>query len=275
MADLVSIVMPACNNARHVACSIRSVRAQTHGNWELLFVDDGSTDGTADIAESFGDPRIKVFRNGRNCGAALSRNRALREASGKWIAFLDADDWWHPDKLERQLRFMRETGHVFTCTDYRRNLDGVWESAIQTGPSVLTKWGMYRYCYIFTGSVVYERGKIGLVQITDLKKNNDYAMWLKIAGKADCHRLPECLAFYIKHPNSISSGSKFRLVRWHYILFRQGQGFGPFVSVLLTLNNLFFGIFKKLLCKRATTETDRRMTEETEAVCRPRVEETP
>ena len=83
MDDLVSIVMPAYDNARYVGDTIRSVLAQTYGNWELLFVDDCSTDGTVDIAESFGDPRIRIFRNEKNSGAALSRNRALREAKGK------------------------------------------------------------------------------------------------------------------------------------------------------------------------------------------------
>ena len=266
MADLVSIVMPAYNNERHVAGSIRSVLAQTHRDWELLFVDDASTDRTEEIAESFGDARIRIFRNGQNSGAALSRNRALREARGKWVAFLDADDWWHPRKLERQLAFMQRHGHAFSCTDYRRKT-GSWDDFAITGPKVLGKWGMYRYCYVFTGSVMYDRETIGLVQIADLKKNNDYAMWLQIVGKADCHRLPECLAFYIKHGNSISSGSKFKLIRWHYLLFRRGRGFGPVVSSLLTLNNLVFGVFKKWLCKRRLTEEDRRMTEETEAIC--------
>lgn len=272
MSDLVSIVMPAYNNEAYVAASVRTVLAQTHRNWELLFVDDASADRTVEIVEAFRDPRIRVFRNGKNQGAALSRNRALREAKGKWIAFLDADDWWHPEKLERQLRFMKEKDYAFTCTDHRRNAGGRWADSARTGPMRLTKRGMYRYCYIYTGTVMFDREKIGLVQIADLKKNNDYAMWLKIVEKADCHRLPECLAFYIKHGGSISSGSKIKLVRWHYALFRRGQGFGPCVSALLTANNLFFGIFKKLFCQRALTEEDCRRTEEAEAIAKQVVE---
>ncbi|MBR4251681.1 MAG: glycosyltransferase family 2 protein [Kiritimatiellae bacterium] len=267
MSELVSIVMPAYNNGEYVGATVRTVLAQTYRNWELLFVDDASTDRTAEIVASFHDPRIRIFRNEKNLGAALSRNRALREAKGKWIAFLDADDWWHPKKLERQLRFMQETGHSFTCTDHRRNAGGKWADAIQTGPLLLTKRKLYRYCYIYTGTVMYDRDQIGLVQIADLKKNNDYAMWLKIIEKADCHRLPECLSFYIKHGGSISSGNKIKLIRWHYALFNQGQGFGPVVSALLTLNNLVFGILKKTFCRRKVNEKDRRMTEETQAIC--------
>lgn len=269
MSDLVSIVMPAYNDEAYVGASVRTVLAQTHRNWELLFVDDASVDRTAGIVESFRDTRIRLFRNEKNQGAALSRNRALREAKGKWIAFLDADDWWHPEKLERQLRFMRERDYAFTCTDHRRCVEGKWADSVRTGPMRLTKRGMYRYCYIYTGTVMFDRKKIGLVQIADLKKNNDYAMWLKIIEKADCYRLPECLSFYIKHGGSISSGSKLKLIRWHYALFRKGQGFGPFVSALLTANNLFFGIFKKLFCQRTLTAEDSRRTKEAEAIANP------
>lgn len=272
MSDLVSIVMPAYNNERYVGAAIRTVLAQTHRDWELLFVDDASTDSTVEIVESFHDSRIRIFRNAQNQGAALSRNRALREARGKWIAFLDADDWWHPEKLERQLSFMKKNGHAFSCTDLRRNADGKWDKVIHTGPLHVGKWRMYCYCYFSTITVMFDREKIGLVQIANLKKNNDYAMWLKIIDKSDCHRLQECLSFYIKHGGSISSGSKRKLIRWHYALFRKGQGFSPLVSVLLTLNNLFFGVAKKGLCNRSVTKEDSRFTEETEAICTGRLE---
>lgn len=267
MGELVSIVMPAYNNEEYVAGAIRSVLAQTHRDWELLFVDDCSTDRTLEIVRRFRDSRIRIFRNEINSGAALSRNRGLREAQGKWIAFLDADDWWHPEKLARQLAFMDHGGHSFSCTDYRIQLNGVWQDVVWTGPLVTNKWRMYNYAYFSTITVMYDREKVGLIQIADLKKNNDYAMWLKIIEKARCHRLPECLSFYIKHDGSISSGSKLKLIRWHYALFRQGQGFGPAVSSLLTLNNLFFGVVKKCFCKRVTTEEDCRMTETTETIC--------
>ncbi len=267
MEDLVSIVMPAYNNEQYVKAAIQSVLAQTHRNWELLFIDDCSTDRTLEIAAGFRDSRIRILRNEKNSGAALSRNRGLREARGKWIAFLDAEDWWHPEKLERQLKFMRETGAVFSCTDYRIKLNGTWQDVVCTGPLRVNKWRMYNYAYFSTITVIYDREKVGLVQIADLRKNNDYAMWLKIIEKADCIRLPECLSFYIKHEGSISSGRKYKLIRWHYVLFRQGQGFGPVVSALLTLNNLFFGVLKKTFCIRKVNGEDRRLTEETETAC--------
>lgn len=267
MDDLVSIVMPAYNNARYVGATIRSVLAQTYRNWELLFVDDCSTDGTGDIAGSFADPRIRIFRNEKNSGAALSRNRALREAKGKWVAFLDGDDWWHPEKLERQLEFMKRGGYAFSCTDYRIQLNGVWQNEVWTGPAVQDKKKMYKYNYFSTITVIYDRERIGLLQIADLRKRNDYLLWLHAIEKAPCHRLPQCLSFYIKHDGSLTTGiSKWKLMQWHYILFRKGLGMNPVASAFLGARNIFYGIRKRLTCGRPVNEDDERLTRETEQV---------
>ncbi len=103
---LVSIIMPNYNGEKYLKETIESVLLQTYANWELLFVDDCSTDNSLKIVKSYGDPRIKVFQNDTNSGAAVSRNLALRKAMGKWIAFLDSDDVWFSEKLEKQLAFM-------------------------------------------------------------------------------------------------------------------------------------------------------------------------
>lgn len=97
---LVSIIMPSWNTERFIAETIQSVINQTYTNWELLIVDDCSTDNTDEVVASFKDDRIKYFHNEKNSGAALTRNRAMREARGEWIAFLDSDDLWMPEKLE-------------------------------------------------------------------------------------------------------------------------------------------------------------------------------
>ena len=97
---------------------------------------------------------------------------------------------------------------------------------------------------------MYDQTKIGLIQIEDLKKHNDYAMWLKIIEKSNCYRLPECLSYYIKHENSISSGNKLKLIKYHYILFRKGMKKGVISSIVLTIRNLFFGIIKKIKYKK-------------------------
>lgn len=254
MGDLVSIIMPSYNTAQYISDSIKSIQAQTYDNWELIIVDDCSTDNSIDVIKAFNDSRIILLKNAKNSGAALSRNYALREAKGRWIAFLDSDDTWAPEKLEKQIQFMLENHYAFTFTDYRICLNGEWMPYINTGPMVVNKRKMYDYCYFSTITVMYEREKIGLIQIADLKKNNDYAIWLKAIEKSNAYRLPECLSYYIKHEGSVSSGSKIKLIKWHYLLFKEGLGKSTVLSVLLTANNLVHGAWKKIFYKKKINE---------------------
>ena len=253
MNGLVSIIMPSYNTAKYIADSIKSVQAQTYSNWELIIVDDCSNDNSIEVINSFSEPRIVLLQNEKNSGAAVSRNYALREAKGKWIAFLDSDDTWHPEKLEKQIRFMEENDYSFTFTDYRICVNGEWMPYINIGPNIVTKKRMYDYCYFSTITVMYDREKIGLVQIADLRKNNDYAMWLQAIEKSNAYRLAECLAYYIKHDGSVSSGSKIKLIKWHYKLFREGLSKSIPVSVILTVNNLVHGVWKKIYYKEKIT----------------------
>lgn len=246
MNDLVSIIMPSYNTAEYIAASIESVIQQSYPHWELIIVDDCSTDNSVEVIRSFDDSRIILLQNETNSGAALSRNYALREAKGKWIAFLDSDDLWAPEKLEKQLSFMTENNYSFTYTDYRMCVNGKWLPYINTGPDMVNKRKMYQYCYFSTITVMYDRDVIGLIQIKDIRKNNDYAMWLKAIEKSDAHRLPECLSFYIKHDDSITGGSKFNLIKWHYRLFRNVMEKDPVSACALTVNNLIFGVWKKI-----------------------------
>lgn len=244
--DLVSIIMPSYNSEDYISATIQSVQAQTYQKWELLIVDDCSLDRTVPIIKQMNDHRIRLFINDKNSGAALSRNRALREAKGRWIAFLDSDDLWVPQKLERQLQFMKNQGYAFTFTDYRIQLNGRWLPYIMTAPNIVTRRKMYDYCYFSTITVMYDQTKIGLIQVEDLRKNNDYAMWLKAVERVNCYRFPECLSYYIKHEGSVSSGKKIKLVQWHYILFRKGLHKTRVMSCILTMNNLFHGMIKKI-----------------------------
>ncbi len=245
--ELVSIITPSYNTGAYIAETIKSVLAQTYTNWEMIIVDDCSTDNTDEVVTRFSDSRIKYLKNKRNSGAAISRNYALREAKGKWIAFLDSDDLWLPEKLEKQISFMKENGYKFTFTDYRIVYpDKKWSPYIYTGPDKITKHMMYRYCYFSTITVIYDREYVGLIQIADIKKNNDYAMWLKVIQKTNCYRMPECLSIYCKRENSISSGSKVKLIKHHYIMFRKALLMSPILASICTINNLFWGIHKKL-----------------------------
>lgn len=243
---LVSVIMPAYNTGQYISASIRSVISQSYNNWELIIVDDCSTDDTCEKISGFQDQRIKYYRNSTHSGAALSRNYALRKAKGKWVAFLDSDDLWVPEKLERQLNFMIENNYAFTFTDYRVCWHGKWESYIHTGPLIITKKILYEYGYFFTSTVIYDRRKIGLIQIQNLKRRNDYAMWFHVVDKFLCYRMPECLSFYIKHEGSVSSVSKWELTKWYYKMYRLELKKGRVLAALCTMNNLAHGPVKKL-----------------------------
>ena len=116
--ELVSIIMPSYNTGKFIKETINSVISQTYSNWELIIVDDCSTDNTDEILKNINDDRIIYLKNEKNSGAAVSRNKALREAKGRWMAFLDSDDLWVPQKLEKQIKFMKGNGYYFTYTNY-------------------------------------------------------------------------------------------------------------------------------------------------------------
>ena len=246
--------MPSYNTAKYIRDSIDSVLCQTYENWELIIIDDCSPDNSNEIIESYHDSRIRLLKNSSNVGAALSRNYGLREAKGRYIAFIDSDDIWVKEKLQKQLAFIKENSYAFVFSDYRICTNGVWEKVVRTAPNKVDKRRIYNYCYFSTITVLYDAEKVGLIQIADLKKNNDYAMWVQALTKVDAYRQPECLAFYIKHGDSISSGSKFKLIKHHYYLWRYGVGKNRFISMLLTINNLFHGVLKKLIFKRKCNE---------------------
>lgn len=251
MNDLVSIITPSYNTASFIEDTIKSVLNQTYTNWEMIIVDDCSTDNTKEIVQKYLlDNRIKYYENEKNSGAAISRNTALKQAKGRWIAFLDSDDLWDEKKLEEQIRFMKTHNYYFSYTNYREidEKNTILNSLI-TGPSFINKRRMFQYCWPGCLTVMYDAKKVGLIQIEDLKKNNDYAIWLKVIQKENCFLLNETLASYRKRTGSISNHSKFKLIKHHYYLFRYGEKKNVFVSSLLTLQNLFFGFIKKIKYK--------------------------
>lgn len=245
---LVSIIMPSYNTAEYINDSVNSVIAQTYQNWELIIVDDCSTDNTDEIVVFFSDSRIRYIKNEKNCGAAYSRNRALREAKGKWIAFLDSDDIWLPEKLEKQIDFMTDNNYHFSYTKYEEiNEEGLKTGIVVSGPKRITERRMKNYCWPGCLTVMYDSEYVGLIQIENIKKNNDYAMWLKVSKKAVCFLLSDILAEYRRgRSGSISTNGVLTMVKWHYRLFREAEKKGVFVSLLNTARNLFWGMIKKL-----------------------------
>ena len=247
---LVSIITPSWNCGRFVEETIQSILAQTYTNWELLFEDDFSTDDTRELVMRYAavDPRIKYACNPKNSGAAISRNNSLQRATGRWMAFLDSDDLWLPEKLEKQLQFMVDNHYAFTYHEYTEideqgNDLGVYVS----GPSHITDKGMYAFCWVGCLTVMYDTQKVGLIQIADIMKNNDYAMWLKVIQSADCYLLPKCLANYRRgRKGSISTHGYIELMRWHYRLFRRVENKTRLTAIGLTMINMICGLYKKI-----------------------------
>lgn len=245
--ELVSIIMPTYNCGRFIRESIDSVFAQSYTNWELIIVDDCSTDNTAEIVAAYKDSRIHYLRNEQNMGAALTRNKALREAKGRYVAFLDSDDLWLPEKLKKQIAFMEQNGYAFTYHEYTEIDEeskplGVYVS----GKKIVGQWGMKSCCWPGCLTVIYDTQVIGLIQIPDIKKNNDSAMWLQIIKKADCYLLSENLAKYRRRKGSITPTSIWKKIGWHYILFREGAKMNPISASIWMCANIIGNSYKKI-----------------------------
>lgn len=248
---LVSIIMPSYNCGRFIRESIESVMCQTYTNWELLIQEDASKDDSVDVIQQLAakDNRIKLECNEKGSGAAISRNRALQRAKGRWIAFLDSDDLWEPAKLEKQLRFMVDNGYKFSYTGYQEmDNDGNATGVYISGPKHITKLGMFSFCWPGCLTVMYDSEAIGLLQIEDIRKNNDYAMWLKVCQKSDCYYLHECLARYRRgRVGSISTHGYFTMIRWHYKLWHEAMGMNSVSCLFWTGVNLLCGVYKKIV----------------------------
>ncbi len=260
MSGLVSIITPSYNTAKFISETIKCVQAQTYMDWEMIIVDDCSKDNTDEVVKPFlEDKRIKYFKNEKNSGAALSRNRALREAKGHWVAFLDSDDLWAPDKLERQIRFMEKNGYHFSYTNYSEIDDeGKPLGSIWTGPKKIGKVRMTMFNYMGCLTVMYDRDFVGLVQVGDIKKRNDYAIWVKAVKKCSAYLLDECLATYrVRSSGSIMNRGKNPLsrIRFNYELWHVSEGKNKLASWLLTGVNTIFGTTKKLKYKKKVLTT--------------------
>ena len=248
---LVSIIMPSYNTGAFIAESIKSVLNQTYKKWELIIVDDCSSDNTDEVVKNFDDERIKYYRQEKNVGAACCRNYALSLTNGEWAAFLDSDDLWTPEKLEKQLSFMIKNNYKFSCTG-RDEINEESESLnrITTSPHHISKIGMYMYCWVGCLAVMYHIPTVGCIKIENLKKNNDYAMWLKVIKKVDCYCFDDVLAHYRVRKQSISHDKFKKLLLSHYLLFREGEKLSIVSSCVLTMINCIFGVIKKCLYVR-------------------------
>ena len=247
MSKLVSIIMPMYNAEKYIKESIKSVLNQTYEIWELLIIDDVSTDNSLEIVEEYveRDSRIKLFRLDENSGPAVARNVGIKNSIGDFISFLDSDDLWHAEKLEIQLRFMIDNNYSITCTDYEqidkegKSRNKIIKTKIKADYDMVLK-----YNPIGNLTVMYNVDKLGKIKIPNIKKRNDYLLWLTILKKEKyIYGINQVLASYRVHPNSISS-NKFELVKYHWHIYRKIENISFIKSLYLIFLWGFIKVFR-------------------------------
>lgn len=244
--ELVSIITPSYKSERFITQTIESVLLQTYKNWELIIIDDVSPDKSNDIIEKFceKDSRIKLIKLEKNSGPAVARNIAIEQAKGRYIAFLDADDIWKSEKLEKQLSFMKEKNCALSYSSYETMSEegNILEKVINP-PLKLSYKDLLKSNYIGCLTAIYDTQKIGKTYMPLINKRQDYGLWLKILKKTDfAYGLPESLATYRIMSNSVSS-NKISLLKYHYKLFIEFEKIGKF----RTFYYLCWHIFTKLI----------------------------
>lgn len=244
---LISIVMPSYNCSQFIEETINSIVQQTYENWELIITDDCSTDNSVDLIKQFiqKDERIKLLSNEVNKGAAMTRNNSIEAAKGDFIAFLDSDDLWLPEKLEKQLIFMQEKGVDFSFTAYQQiDEKGKLLNKIIKAPSKVNYNGVLLSCPIGNSTVMYNVKNHGKFYVPDIRKRNDDALWLKMLKVIPyAYGLNEVLMLYRIRENSLSS-NKLELVKYHWYLYREIEKLSIFRSVFHICYWGFLKVFK-------------------------------
>lgn len=255
----VSIITATYNSRDYINDTIQSVLKQTYTNWELLIIDDASKDNTFSIINEYASnfSNIKVFENKTNQGAAITRNKGIKEASGSFIAFLDADDLWKPQKLEKQLKFMLDHNAEvsFSSYDLMDESGSLLNKTIKALP-VLTYNKFLKCNYIGNLSGMYSVKTLGKIYAPNLRKRQDWLLWLNAVNKSNKPALgiEESLAIYRVRKDSISS-KKLKLLKYNYLVYKQGLGF----SILKSLYYLIVFLFEYFIVKSKQTITSQKI----------------
>ncbi|MFY0712105.1 glycosyltransferase family 2 protein [Seonamhaeicola sp. NFXS20] len=245
----VSIITPTYNSERFIELTITSILNQTYTNWELILIDDASTDKTVKIINQFvkSNSQIYLLQNSKNRGAAISRNKGIEAAKGDFIAFLDADDLWEPNKLKKQLKFMQQHNCDVCFSSYNLiNEEGKpLNQQIKALPSVNYK-KLLKSNYIGNLTGIYNAKTLGKITSKNLRKRQDWLIWLQAVKKSGKPALSiqEPLAFYRVRESSISS-HKLNLVKYNYWVYKKGLGFSVLKSVYYLIVFLFEHFFIK------------------------------
>lgn len=241
----VSIITPTYNCAHFIGETIESVINQTYQDWEMLIVDDCSKDNTEEIVKQYSqnDNRIKYIKLEQNSGAAMARNKAMELATGKYMAFLDSDDIWAKDKLDKQIKFMEENNYNITCTEYEQ-IDEVGQSLnkIIKVKKKVDYNGVLLTCPVGNSTVMYNVENLGKFEVPNIRKRNDDALWLQMLKKEKyIYGMDDVLMKYRIRSNSISS-NKIDLVKYHWYLYREIEK----ISIIRSIFHICYWGFLKV-----------------------------
>jgi len=245
----ISIITPTFNCETYIEETIHSVQSQSYNNWEMILVDDCSSDQTVNIIKSLAqkDSRVKLIQLEQNSGAAIARNTAIKYATGRYIAFLDADDLWKSQKLEKQISFMHRYQYAFSYSYY----DLISENGEPLNKTIYAPKKLTYQTLLYNNAIgcltaIYDTQILGKVYMPNIRKRQDYGLWLKLLRKIPAaYCLPESLALYRVRKNSISR-NKLGLLRYNYQLFREYEKLSIPRSFYLVTCNILTKISKSL-----------------------------
>ena len=249
MNNLVSIITPSFNSSKYIKETVDSVLRQTYENWELIIVDDGSKDSSANIIKDLTntDTRIKGFYFDKNIGAAEARNVAIQQAKGKYIAFLDSNDLWELEKLEKQISFMQTEDIAFSFSTYQpMSEDGSKLYSIIHAPKIVTYSAYLKNTIIGCLTVVIDREKAGDFEMPNIRSSHDMALWLLIMKRGfDAYGLDENLARY-RIVSASNTSSKWRAAKDVWKIYREVEKLSFLYSSWCFLNYAFNALVKRI-----------------------------
>ena len=248
MQEKVSVIVPVYNAANYIGQTIQSVLDQDYENWELILVENGSTDDSVAKIQAFKDERIRLIIMDGNAGAANARNEGMRQATGTYVGYVDADDLWRPDKLSRQIAFMNEKNAAFAFTGYEfGDEDAHPTGKIVRVPETLSYKQALSNTTIFTSTVLFdtrriEKDKLYMPNV----KSEDSALWFQILrGGVTAYGLDENLVIYRRPANSLSS-NKLEAMRRIWNLYRKQEKLNIFYSMYLFIGWAFRAVKRRV-----------------------------
>lgn len=232
--DLVSIITPSYNCSQYIGECIESIQRQTYTNWELLITDDCSTDNSVDVIRHYSenDPRIKIFEQTENGGAGVARNNSIKEAKGRFIAFCDSDDMWMPEKLDKQIAFMKEIDCALSYTSIIECDEKGRVTGVEIAPSKHTFHQSWRDNKVGTSTAMYDTEKVGKMFMPTLRKRQDWGLFMSILRKCGiAYGMKEPFIYYRIGQESLSKNKK-SLVKYNIAVYQTILGWSFFRSFL-------------------------------------------